>query len=54
LTFTQGISESVEHSNVLADSFGVIAMVTMMPIIALQILGFIYDIKLKRKGSRDK
>ncbi|MCL2572046.1 MAG: DUF1538 domain-containing protein [Defluviitaleaceae bacterium] len=54
LAFTQGISESVEYSNILADSFGVIAMVTMMPIIALQILGFIYDIKLKRKESRDK
>jgi hypothetical protein len=49
LAFTQGISESVEHSNVLVDSFGVIAMVTMMPIIALQILGIIYKLKLRRK-----
>ena len=48
LAFTQGASEAIEYSNVFADSFGVIAMVTIMPIIALQLLGFIYKIKLKR------
>ncbi|MCL2077792.1 MAG: DUF1538 domain-containing protein [Oscillospiraceae bacterium] len=51
LAFTQGASEAVEYSNVLIDSFGVIAMVTMMPIIALQLLGFIYKLKLKSSAS---
>jgi hypothetical protein len=53
LAFTQGVSESVEHSSVIADSFGVIAMVTMMPIIALQILGYVYKLKLKKKRGAE-
>jgi len=48
LAFSQGASEAVEHSNVLTDSFGIIAMVTMMPVIALQLLGIIYNHKLKK------
>jgi hypothetical protein len=50
LAFAQGASEATEHSNVLADSFGVIAMVTMMPIIAIKFLGFIFKLKSKKSG----
>jgi hypothetical protein len=38
---TQGAAEAVEGANVLVDGFGVIAMVAMTPLIALQILGLI-------------
>lgn len=49
LAFTQGVAEAIEGANVLVDGFGVIAMVAMTPIIALQILGFIFKIKSKRR-----
>ena len=48
LAFAQGASDSVPHSNILVDSFGVIAMVAMTPLIALQILGVIYKIKSQK------
>ena len=50
LAFSQGVSDGVEYSILMVDSFGVIAMVTMMPIIALQLLGVVYKIKSKKKG----
>ena len=49
LAFAQGASDAIEHSNILVDSFGVIAMVAMTPLIALQVLGLIYKLKSKRK-----
>jgi len=49
LAFAQGASSAIEHSVSLADSFGVIAMVAMTPLIALQVLGLIYKIKSKKK-----
>jgi len=49
LAFAQGVSEAVEHSNVLVDSFGIIAMVTMMPIVSMLVLGLIYRIKLSKQ-----
>ncbi|MCL2003936.1 MAG: DUF1538 domain-containing protein [Oscillospiraceae bacterium] len=48
LAFSQGVSEALEYSNVLSDSFGIIALVTMMPVIALQILGLVYKRKSKK------
>jgi hypothetical protein len=48
LAFSQGASNAVEHSNILVDSFGVIAMVAMTPLIALQVLGLIYKIKSRK------
>ena len=47
LPFTIGACEAA-GGNVLTDAFGVIAMVTMMPLITIQLMGFIYNIKLKR------
>lgn len=49
LAFAQGAAEAVEGANVLVDAFGVIAMVAMTPLIALQVLGLLY----KRKASRE-
>ena len=50
LAYTQGVAEAVEGADVLVDGFGVIAMVAMTPLIALQILGLIFKIK-SRKGK---
>ncbi|NCC49159.1 MAG: DUF1538 domain-containing protein [Clostridia bacterium] len=50
LAFIQGSADAVEGANVLIDGFGMIAMVAMMPIITLQILGFIYKIKTVKRG----
>lgn len=50
LAFTQGAAEAVEGANVMIDGFGVIAMVAMTPLIALQILGYIFKVKNKKGG----
>ena len=47
LAFAQGASDAIEYSNLLVDSFGVIAMVAMTPLIALQVLGLIYKLKAR-------
>lgn len=44
LAFAQGAAQAVEGANVLVDGFGVIAMVALTPLIALQILGLVYKI----------
>lgn len=48
LAFAQGAASAVDGANVLLDGFGVIAMVALTPLIALQILGLIYKAKSKR------
>ena len=53
LAFAQGASDAIEHSNILLDSFGIIAMVAMTPLIALQVLGIIYKLK-SQKSERGK
>lgn len=50
LAFTQGAANAIEGASVLMDGFGVIAMVALTPLIALQILGFIFKIKSKKGG----
>ncbi|HCR83526.1 MAG TPA: DUF1538 domain-containing protein [Lachnospiraceae bacterium] len=50
LAYAQGAAESIEGANVLVDGFGMIAMVAMTPLIALQILGFIFKLKAKKGG----
>lgn len=50
LAFAQGVAEATPGANVLMDAFGVIAMVALTPLIALQILGILYKIKASKKG----
>ncbi|AWW28594.1 DUF1538 domain-containing protein [Acetobacterium carbinolicum] len=50
LAFAQGAAASIEGANVLIDGFGLIAMVALMPIIALEILGLIFKIKTVKGG----
>lgn len=48
LAFAQGAAQLVPTANVMVDGFGVIAIVAMMPLVAIQILGLIFKIKAKR------
>lgn len=50
LAFTQGAAEATQEANVLVDGFGVIAMVALAPLIALQILGLIFKLKSRKEG----
>ena len=45
LPFAVGICEAV-GGNVMTDAFGIIAMVAMMPLITIQVVGVIYNMKL--------
>ncbi len=42
LAFAQGAATIIPTANVLIDGFGVIAMVAMMPLVAIQLLGLIF------------
>ena len=53
LAFIQGAASGAEGANVLVDGFGMIAMVALTPIIALQILGIIFKVKSKKGGLED-
>lgn len=53
LAFAQGAAEYIEHANVLIDGFGVIAMVALTPLIALQIVGLIFKRKSIKGGIHD-
>ncbi|QNO15730.1 DUF1538 domain-containing protein [Alkalicella caledoniensis] len=50
LAFTHGAADAVEGADLLIDGFGMIAMVALTPIITLQILGYIFNIKSKKGG----
>lgn len=50
LAYAQGAAEAIEGANVLVDGFGIIAMVAMTPLIALQVLGLIFKMKSKKGG----
>lgn len=50
LAFIQGAAEAVEGADVLVDGFGMIAMVALTPLIALQVLGLIFKLKSKKEG----
>lgn len=48
LAFAHGAANAVENASVLTDGFGVIAMVALSPMIALQILGAVFRIKSEK------
>jgi hypothetical protein len=56
LAFVQGIAAQVPTADVVADGFGMIAIVAMMPIIAIELLGAIYQAKSRRasRAARSK
>jgi len=50
LAFVQGIAAQVPSADVVTDGFGMIAIVAMMPILAIELLGALYQAK-SRKAS---
>jgi hypothetical protein len=54
LAFIQGAAQAFEGADLMADGFGMIAMVAMLPIITLELLGLIFEIKSNIKGDEDK
>ena len=50
LPFTMGVCSSV-GGNIMTDAFGIVAMVAMTPLVTIQILGVLYNRKLKRIGT---
>ena len=53
LAFAQGAAQAIPGADVLIDGFGLIAMVALAPLIALQILGVVFKIKSKKRGVSD-
>lgn len=51
LAFVQGIAARVPSADVVADGFGMIAVVAMMPILAIELLGALYQAK-SHKASK--
>lgn len=49
LAYAQGAAEATNGANVLVDGFGIISMVAMTPLIALQLLGLVYKVKSKKE-----
>lgn len=50
LAFAQGVAGAIEGADVLMDAFGVIAMVALTPLIAIQILGILYERKSVKRS----
>lgn len=48
LPFAQGAAEYIPGASVVQDGFGLIALVAMTPLIALQLLGLAYKLKTRR------
>ncbi len=51
LAFAQGAAGAIPTANVMIDGFGVIAMVAMTPIVAIQLLGLIFKRKARKEGN---
>mgnify|MGYP002799690265 FL=1 len=55
LPLTMGVCTAI-GGNVVTDAFGVVALVALAPLIAIQIMGLLYNYKMKKKetgvGSR--
>ena len=52
LAYAQGVAEAIEGASVVTEGFGMIAMVAMTPLIALQILGLVFKLKSKKGDMR--
>ena len=50
LAFAQGVASATEGADVLIDGFGIIAMVALTPVLAIQVLGLIFKFKSRKEG----
>ena len=48
----QGIAAEVPTADMVSDGFGMIAIVAMMPIVAVEILGALYQFKLRKASEK--
>jgi hypothetical protein len=53
LAFAQGAADAIEGANVLNDAFGIIALVALTPLIAIQVLGVLYNLKAIKSVNGD-
>lgn len=53
LPFAQGAAEYIPGADVVLDGFGVIALVSITPLVALQILGFVYQLKAREERENE-
>jgi hypothetical protein len=53
LPFVMGVCEA-SGGNVMTDAFGVVAMVAMTPLIAVQLMGVFYKMKMKKSQAEDE
>ena len=53
LPFTMGACDAL-GGNILTDAFGVVALVTMTPLITVQVMGIIYKIKLRETEEEEE
>ena len=44
----------MDGNNLVSESFGMIALVAMTPIIAVQVLGLVYKLRAKRSRETDR
>lgn len=51
LAFVQGIAAQVPSADVVTDGFGMIAIVAMMPILAIELLGALYQAKSRKAAN---
>lgn len=49
LPFTQGIASFIPTADVVTDGFGVIAIVSLTPIVVIQLVGILYEYQVKKK-----
>lgn len=52
LPFAQGAADFIPGASIVQDGFGIIALVAMTPLIAIQLLGLIYKIKSRSMMSK--
>lgn len=52
LAFAQGVARTTPGADVLVDGFGIIAMIALIPLIAIQILGLLFQAKSRKEGGQ--
>ena len=50
LSMTVGVARQIEHRDPLLDGFGMVSLVALTPILAIQVLGFLYNRKQMMSG----
>ena len=53
LPFAEGACQAL-GGNVVTDAFGVVAMVAMTPLLAIQLLGLVYRLRQKKQSAADE